>query len=176
MASRLVFNAEVVCVGGSVGVSRGRGVEGSEPSIDTFRLGVFLGTMARPLRIEYPGAIYHVLSRGDRREAIFRTEADRKLFLDLLDQTCRRTGWQIHAYCLMDNHFHLVVETPRGNLSTGMQWFLGSYPPAIQSPSPFVGIAENLYMGTWTHVSKSALPLPLIKECQYLALTPFVLP
>ena len=77
--------------------------------------------MARPLRIEYPGAIYHVLSRGDRREAIFRTDADRKLFLDLLGLTCRRTGWQIHAYCLMDNHFHLVVETPRGNLSTGMQ-------------------------------------------------------
>ena len=72
--------------------------------------------MARPLRIEYPGAIYHVLSRGDRREAIFRTEADRKLFLDLLGQTCRRTGWQIHAYCLMDNHFHLVVETPRSNV------------------------------------------------------------
>ena len=51
--------------------------------------------MARPLGIEYPGAIYHVLSRGDRREAIFRTEADRKLFLNLLDQTCRRTGWQM---------------------------------------------------------------------------------
>lgn len=83
--------------------------------------------MARPLRIEYPGAIYHVLSRGDRREAIFRTGADRKLFLDLLAQTCRRTGWQIHAYCLMGNHFHLVVETPRGNLSAGMQWLLGSY-------------------------------------------------
>src|SRR6266550_5024038 len=83
--------------------------------------------MARPLRIEYPGAICHVLSRGDRREAIFRTEADRKLLLDLLAQTCRRTGWQIHAYCLMDNHFHLVVETPRSNLSAGMQWLLGSY-------------------------------------------------
>jgi REP element-mobilizing transposase RayT len=54
-------------------------------------------------------------------EAIFRTDVDRKLFLDLLDQTSRRTGWQIHAYCLMDNHFHLVVETPRGNLGTGMQ-------------------------------------------------------
>ena len=75
-----------------------------------------LAPMARPLRIEYPGAIYHVLSRGDRREAIFRSDADRKLFLDLLGLTCRRTGWQIHAYCLMDNHFHLVVETPRGNL------------------------------------------------------------
>ena len=71
--------------------------------------------MARPLRIEYPGAIYHVLSRGDRREAIFRNDADRKLFLDLLAQTCRRTGWQIDAYCLMDNHFHLVVETPRSS-------------------------------------------------------------
>jgi len=77
--------------------------------------------MARPLRIEYPGAIYHVLSRGDRREAIFRTEADRKLFLDLLDQTCRRPRWQIHAYCPMDNHFHLAVKTPRGNLTTRMQ-------------------------------------------------------
>src|SRR5215211_5394110 len=83
--------------------------------------------MTRPLRIEYPGAIYHVLSRGDRREAIFRTDADRKLFLDLLGLSCRRTGWQIHAYCLMGNHFHLVVETPRSNLSAGMQWFLGSY-------------------------------------------------
>jgi putative transposase len=83
--------------------------------------------MARPLRIEYPGTIYHVLSRGDRLEAIFRSNADRKQFLDPSGLTCRRTGWQIHAYCLMDNHFHLVVETPRGNLSTGMQWFLGSY-------------------------------------------------
>lgn len=50
-----------------------------------------------------------------------------KLFLDVLERTCRRTGWQIHAYCLMGNHFHLVVETPRSNLSAGMQWFLGSY-------------------------------------------------
>jgi REP element-mobilizing transposase RayT len=59
--------------------------------------------MAGPLLIDYSGAIYHVLSRGDRREAIFRNDADRKVFLDLLAQTCRRTGWQIHAYCLMDN-------------------------------------------------------------------------
>lgn len=83
--------------------------------------------MARPLRIEYPGAIYHVLSRGDRREAIFKSDRDRELFLELLARTCRRTGWQIHAYCLMGNHFHLVVETPRSNLSVGMQWLLGSY-------------------------------------------------
>ena len=83
--------------------------------------------MTRPLRIEYPGAIYHVLSRGDRREAIVSDDADRELFLDLLGRTCRRTAWQIHAFCLMSNHFHLVVETPRSNLSAGMQWFLGSY-------------------------------------------------
>src|SRR5437016_4880019 len=83
--------------------------------------------MARPLRIESPGSIYHVHSRGDRRDAIFRHDADRKLFLELLVKTCRRTGWQIHAYCLMGNHFHLVVETPRPNLSAGMQWLLGSY-------------------------------------------------
>ncbi len=67
--------------------------------------------MARPLRIEYPGAIYHVLSRGDRREAIVRDDADRQCWLDLLAKTCARTGWQVHAYCLMSNHFHLVVET-----------------------------------------------------------------
>jgi putative transposase len=83
--------------------------------------------MARPLRIEYAGAIYHVLSRGDRREAIVREDGDRILFLDLLGRTCRRTGWEIHAYCLMSNHFHLVVETPRSNLSAGMQWLLGAY-------------------------------------------------
>jgi REP-associated tyrosine transposase len=83
--------------------------------------------MARPLRIEYPGAIYHVLSRGDRREAIVKNDADRELFFELLERTCRRTGWQIHAYCLMSNHFHLVVETPRSNLSAGMQWLLGAY-------------------------------------------------
>ena len=83
--------------------------------------------MARPLRIEYPGAIYHVLSRGDRREAIVKDDGDRKLFLEILERACGRTGWEIHAYCLMSNHFHLVVETPRSNLSAGMQWFLGSF-------------------------------------------------
>jgi hypothetical protein len=100
------FEAAVLCFGVR---------KGSEPSIDTNSDGMHC--LAPPSRIEYPGAIYHVLSRGDRREAIFRSEADRKLFLDLLGLTCRRTGWQIHAYCLMDNHFHLVVETPRGNAS-----------------------------------------------------------
>jgi putative transposase len=82
-----------------------------------FVISIRLNSMARPLRIEYPGAIYHVLSRGDRREAIVRDDADRRLFLDILERTCGRTAWGIHAFCLMTNHFHLVVETPRSNLS-----------------------------------------------------------
>ena len=83
--------------------------------------------MARKLRIEYPGAIYHVLNRGDHREAIFRDDIDRECFLATLAQTCARTNWQIHAWCLMGNHFHLVLETPQANLVAGMKWFLGTY-------------------------------------------------
>src|SRR6266536_987146 len=83
--------------------------------------------MPRKLRVEYPGAIYHVINRGDRREAIFRDDADRKLFLATLGECCGKTDWQVHAWCLMLNHFHLVVETPRGNLVAGMRWFLGTY-------------------------------------------------
>ncbi len=102
--------------------------------------------MARPLRVEYPGAIYHVLSRGDRREPIVRGDADRTLWLSLLERVCRRTGWEIHAYCLMSNHFHLVVETPRGNLSAGMQWFLGSY---TQQFNRRHGLSGHLFGGRY---------------------------
>ena len=66
--------------------------------------------MARKLRIQYPGAIYHVMNRGDRREAIFADDQDRQRFLETLTETCQKTGWQVHAFCLMRNHFHLVVE------------------------------------------------------------------
>ena len=83
--------------------------------------------MARPLRIQYIGARYHVMSRGDRREAIFCDDADRVEFLRTLGQACLKTGWQVHAYCLMSNHFHLVVETPQPNLAVGMKWLLGTY-------------------------------------------------
>lgn len=81
--------------------------------------------MPRSLRIEYAGAIYHVINRGDRREDIFRDDQDRRGFLATLEEACRKTGWQVHAYCLMRNHFHLVVETPEANLVAGMKWFLG---------------------------------------------------
>ncbi len=83
--------------------------------------------MARKLRIEYAGAIYHVMNRGDRQEPIFEDDADRQRFLETLAEVCHKTDWQMHAYCLMGNHFHLVVETPQANLVAGMQWFLGTY-------------------------------------------------
>src|SRR3954467_277161 len=83
--------------------------------------------MARPLRIEYSGAIYHVMNRGDRRQDIFRDASDRTLFLETLGRTCAKTDWQLHAWCLMSNHFHLVIETPRANLVAGMKWLLGTY-------------------------------------------------
>jgi len=83
--------------------------------------------MPRQMRIEYPGAIYHVMSRGDQREPIFLDEGDRHDFLKTLAEACGKTGFLVHAYCLMKNHFHLVVETPEGNLVAGMRWLLSTY-------------------------------------------------
>lgn len=83
--------------------------------------------MARPLRIEYAGALYHVTSRGDRREDIFLNNEDRLNFLSILQQVCERFNWLVHAYCLMDNHYHLLIETPDGNLSQGMRQLNGVY-------------------------------------------------
>jgi REP element-mobilizing transposase RayT len=83
--------------------------------------------MARQLRVEYPGAIYHVMNRGDRREPIFKDDKDRQCFVRTLAEACERSGWQVHAYCLMPNHFHLVLETPQPTLVAGMKWFLGAY-------------------------------------------------
>jgi REP element-mobilizing transposase RayT len=67
------------------------------------------------------------MNRGDQRERIFVDDEDRRLFLATLREVCAKTEWQVHAFCLMSNHFHLVVETPRANLSAGMWWFLGTY-------------------------------------------------
>lgn len=83
--------------------------------------------MARPLRIEFAGATYHVTSRGNERRAIFRTDRDRKAFLAFLGRAATRFGWSVTAYVLMCNHFHIVVHTPQPNLSRGMQWLNGSY-------------------------------------------------
>jgi REP element-mobilizing transposase RayT len=86
-----------------------------------------LEDVPRQLRVEFPGAIYHVMSRGDRRENIFRDDVDRQDFLKTLAEACQKTGFQVHAYCLMGNHFHLVVETPEANLVAGMRWLLSTY-------------------------------------------------
>jgi REP element-mobilizing transposase RayT len=77
--------------------------------------------MTRPLRIEFEGALYHVTSRGNRQEAIFASDDDREAFLELLGKVVVRYNWVCHAYCLMDNHYHLLIETPDANLSAGMR-------------------------------------------------------
>jgi putative transposase len=83
--------------------------------------------MARPLRLEFPGAIYHLTSRGNRREAIYEDDNDRMQWLEILSRACDRYNWRIHAYCLMDNHYHLLLETIQGNLSRGMRHLNGVY-------------------------------------------------
>jgi putative transposase len=83
--------------------------------------------MARPLRIEFAGAVYHVTSRGNERRPIFRTNSDRLTFLRFLGETIERFGWSITAWVLMTNHFHLVIRTPEPNLSRGMHWLNGRY-------------------------------------------------
>lgn len=83
--------------------------------------------MARKPRIEFAGAVYHVLSRGDRGEPIYQDDEDRLLFLRFLGEVCERTGWLIHAYILMTNHYHILLETPGANLVVGMKWLQGTY-------------------------------------------------
>jgi putative transposase len=77
--------------------------------------------MARPLRLEFAGALYHITSRGNRREYIFKDDEDRQHFLLLINQVCETYNWVWHAYCLMSNHSHLLIETPDANLSKGMR-------------------------------------------------------
>jgi REP element-mobilizing transposase RayT len=95
--------------------------------IDYVWKSLILLVMARKLRVEYAGAIYHVMNRGDRREPIFQDDGDRQRFVETLEEACVRSGWEVHAYCLMPNHFHLLVETPQPTLVAGMKWFLGTY-------------------------------------------------
>jgi REP element-mobilizing transposase RayT len=83
--------------------------------------------MARKPRIEFAGAVYHVISRGDRGEAIYQDDEDRRLFLQFVGEVCERTGWLIHAFVVMTNHYHLLLETPEANLVVGMKWLQGTY-------------------------------------------------
>jgi len=83
--------------------------------------------MARPLRIEYPGAVYHITTRGNADQTIFLDDQDRRMFLETYAEVSARTQWRCHAYCLLDDHYHLVIETPKPNLSKGMRQLNGVY-------------------------------------------------
>lgn len=83
--------------------------------------------MARKLRLEYPGAIYHVINRGNYRTWIFKDDATKAAFERCLFDACERCGWVLHAFVLMGNHYHLAVETPQGNLTVGMQWLQSTF-------------------------------------------------
>ena len=77
--------------------------------------------MARKGRIEFGGAVYHVLDRGDRREPIVRSDGDRAAFVRTLGEACARAGWRLHGFVLLSNHYHLLLETPQANLVAGMR-------------------------------------------------------
>ena len=102
--------------------------------------------MARPLRIEYPGALYHITTRGNARRSVFKDDRDRALFLDTLQRVSERYHWLCHAYCLMDNHYHLVLETPDGNLAQGMRQLNGIYTQAYNRRHRRVG---HLFQGRY---------------------------
>jgi putative transposase len=83
--------------------------------------------MARPIRFEYAGAVYHIMARGDGGRSVFETDQDRSVFLARLAEACGSHGWRVHAWVLMGNHFHLLLETPEANLVCGMKWLLGTF-------------------------------------------------
>ncbi len=83
--------------------------------------------MPRPLRLQYPGAVYHIMARGNHQGPIVDDDRDRQRWLETLAEACEKTGWRVHAYVLMNNHFHLLVATPEPNLSDGMKWLQSTY-------------------------------------------------
>ena len=124
--------------------------------------------MARPLRIEYPGAVHHVTARGNARKRIYKDDADRETFLDILRGVVKRYNWLCHAYCLMDNHYHLLIETPEGNLSRGMRQLNGIYTQAYNRRHNRVG---HIFQGRFKAilVEKESY---LLELCRYVVLNP----
>jgi REP element-mobilizing transposase RayT len=124
--------------------------------------------MARPLRIEFPGAVYHVTSRGDRREDIFADDEDRHGFLELVGQALSRFDAQMLAYCLMGNHYHFVLHTRKANLSTLMRHINGVYTQAYNRRHGKVG---HLFQGRFKAilVDRDAY---LLEVCRYVELNP----
>ena len=96
--------------------------------------------MARPLRVEYPGAYYHIMNRGNRREDIFTSNYDREKFLAYLAIITERFSINVHTYCLMNNHYHLLIETSEPNLSNAVKWLNGSYATYVIQSEKKVGI------------------------------------
>lgn len=126
--------------------------------------------MARKLRLQYPGAIYHVMNRGDHSEAIFREDKDRELLAATLSEACEKTDWQVHALCLMSNHFHLVLETPRANLAEGMKWLLGTYTSRFNRKHHVFG---HLFSGRYKALPVDASGTGYLKAaCDYVHLNP----
>jgi putative transposase len=124
--------------------------------------------MSRPLRIEYSGAVYHVTSRGDARRPIFSDDKDRLLFLDVLVSIVSRFNWLCHAYCLMNNHYHLLIETPEGNLSRGMRQLNGVYTQRFNRGHRRPG---HVFQGRYKAivVEKESY---LLELCRYVVLNP----
>lgn len=124
--------------------------------------------MARPLRLEYPGAIYHITSRGNAGNKIFRNDKDREHFLATLSFVIERFHWLCHAYCLMDNHYHLIIETPDGNLSRGMRQLNGIYTQKYNWKYKKTG---HVFQGRYKAiiVDKDSY---LLELCRYVVLNP----
>ena len=124
--------------------------------------------MARPLRIEFAGALYHVTSRGDGRDDIYLDDEDRELYIELLCEVCERFNWSLHSYCLMSNHYHLLVETPDGNLSKGMRHLNGVYTQRFNRRHSRVG---HVFQGRYKAiiVQKESY---LLELARYIVLNP----
>ena len=124
--------------------------------------------MTRPLRIEFEGALYHVTSRGDRQEPIYEDDLDRERFLEILGEVVRVRNWICHAFCLMGNHYHLVIETPDGNLSKGMRQLNGVYTQASNRRHGKVG---HLFQGRYKAILVDA-DAYLLELTRYVVLNP----
>ncbi len=124
--------------------------------------------MTRPLRIEYPGAVYHVTTRGNEKKPVFKDDPDRETFLRTLQHVCKRYNWLCHAYCLMDNHYHLLIETPDGNLSLGMRQLNGVYTQLFNNRHQRTG---HLFQGRFKGIliQKDSY---LLEVCRYVVLNP----
>ena len=124
--------------------------------------------MPRKLRLEYPGACYHVINRGNYRADIFATEGAKEAFEACLFEACRRSGWVLHAYVIMSNHYHLALETPAANLAAGMQWLQATFSNRFNKMR---GERGHLFQGRYKALLVEA-DGALGQVCHYIHLNP----